>query len=155
MSASIRQLEMERDQLRHQLAEVADKTQSEISILQQHMELQIHQQLQQKQRDLLEEVHEQLHEQQQQINALQQLVQKQKSQIENQDVAVDEINFENSAVPYEQLKPAFAKLQVRSWANFLIDFCRFKTIIGRNVLFSLFCVHRRGFCELWTRRQNF
>ena len=109
---------MERDQLRHQLVEVADKTKSEISLLQQHMEMQIHQQVQQRQRDLLEEVHDQLHEQQQQINALQQLVQKQKVQIENQDVAVDEINLENSAIPYEQLKPAFAKLQVRNGACF-------------------------------------
>lgn len=112
MSASIRQLEMERDHLRRQLTEVADKSQSEISLLQQHMEMQIYQQVQQHQRDLLEQVHDQLYEQQQQINALQQLVQKQKSQIENQDVAVDEINFENASVPYEQLKPAFAKLQV-------------------------------------------
>ena len=112
MSASIRQLEMERDELRHELAEVANKSQSEISLLQQHMEMQIHQQVQQRQRDLLEQVHEQLREQQQQIDALQQLVQKQKVHIENQDVAVDEIDLENSAVPYEQLKPAFAKLQV-------------------------------------------
>ncbi|XP_028394958.1 golgin subfamily A member 2-like [Dendronephthya gigantea] len=113
MSASIRQLEMERDQLRHQLSEVSDKSQSEINILQQHMEMQIHQQVQQRQRDLLEQVHEQLHEQQQQISALQQLVQKQKLQIENQDLAVDEINLENAAIPVEQLKPAFAKLQTR------------------------------------------
>ena len=113
MSASIRQLEMERDQLRHELVEVADKSQSEINLLQQHMQMQIHQQVQQRQRDLLEQVHEQLHEQQQQINALQELVRKQKLQIENQDVAVDEINVENSVVPYEELQPAFAKLQVR------------------------------------------
>lgn len=112
MSASIRQLEMERDELRHQLAEVANKSQTEISLLQQHMELQIDQQVQQRQRDLLEQVHEQLHEQQQQINALQELVQKQKVQIENQDLTVDEINVENSTIPYEELKPAFAKLQV-------------------------------------------
>lgn len=119
MSASIRQLEMERDQLRHELAEVADKSQSEINLLQQHMQMQIHQQVQQRQRDLLEQVHEQLHEQQQQINALQELVRKQKLQIENQDVAVDEINVENSVVPYEELQPAFAKLQVRDrlWAS--------------------------------------
>lgn len=116
MSASIRQLEMERDQLRHELTEVADKSQSEISLLQQHMEMQIHQQVQQRQRDLLEQVHQQLHEQQQQISALQELVQKQKRQIEGQDVAVDEVNLENSAVPYEELKAAFAKLQV---SNFL------------------------------------
>ena len=109
---------MERDQLRHQLAAIADKSQSEMSLLQQHMEMQIHQQVQQRQRDLLEQVHEQLHEQQQQINALQELVHKQKVQIENQDVAVDEINLENSVVPYEQLKPAFAKLQVKTTTHF-------------------------------------
>lgn len=112
MSASIRQLEMERDELRHQLAEAKDKTQMEISLLQQHMEMQVHQQVQQRQRDLLEQVHQQLHEQQQQIQALQELVQKQKRQIENQDAAVDEIDLENSVLPYEQLKPAFSKLQV-------------------------------------------
>lgn len=112
MSASIRQLEMERDELRHQLVEVANKSKTEINLLQQHMKLQIDQQVQQRQRDLLEQVHEQLREQQQQINALQELVQKQKVQIENQDLTVDEINVENSVVPYEELKPAFAKLQV-------------------------------------------
>lgn len=112
MSASIRQLEMERDQLRHELNGIAKRTEAEINHLQQHMALQIHQEVQQRQRDLLEQVHEQLQEQQQQINALQMLVQKQKLQIENQDVALDELNLENSFVPYELLKPAFSKLQV-------------------------------------------
>ena len=112
MSASIRQLEMERDQLRHELNGIAKRTEAEINHLQQQMALQIHQEVQQRQRDLLEQVHEQLQEQQQQINALQMLVQKQKLQIENQDVALDELNLENSFVPYELLKPAFSKLQV-------------------------------------------
>ena len=112
MSASIRQLEMERDELRHQLAEVAGRSQTDINLLQEHMEMQVHQQVQQRQRDLLEQVHEQLREQQQQILALQELVQKQKRQIENQDAEVDEIDLENSTLPYEQLKPAFSKLQV-------------------------------------------
>lgn len=113
MSASIRQLEMERDGLRHQLTDVMDKSQAEINLLQEHMEMQVHQQLQQRQRDLLEQVHEQLHEQQQQISALQELVQKQKRQIENQDAAVDEIDVENCVLSYEQLIPAFSKLQTR------------------------------------------
>ena len=117
MSTSIRQLEMERNGLRHELVKMNEESREQVRLLQEHMEMKIHQEVQQRQRDLLEQVHQQLREQQHQIQALQELVQKQKTQIENQDAALDEIDVENNALPYEQLKPAFGKLQVRKLGN--------------------------------------
>ncbi|CAH3160101.1 unnamed protein product [Porites lobata] len=117
LSASIRQLEMERDQLADILHRTQDQQEDDILRLQQHMELQLKQQLQQQYRQIQEQFQQQLHEQQQKIHLLQALVEKQKEQIERKEepelpnIPLDQIEQED--VPHDAIKMAFSKLQAR------------------------------------------
>ncbi|KAK3730058.1 hypothetical protein QZH41_009563 [Actinostola sp. cb2023] len=115
LSVSIRQLEMERDQLTHLLHSYQETHQNELQRLQDHLELQLQQQLQQQYRQVQEQFQQTLHEQQQKIVLLQEVLQKQKAQIEKQSEEEDLTNqsVEDGSVPYEALNVAFSKLQVR------------------------------------------
>lgn len=117
LSASIRQLEMERDQLADILHRTQDQQEDDFQRLQQHLELQLKQQLQQQYRQVQEQFQQQLHEQQQKIQLLQAVVEKQKAQIESKEepelpnVPLDQIDQEDMS--NEAIKMAFSKLQAR------------------------------------------
>merc|ERR550519_952095 len=89
LSVSIRQLEMERDQLTHLLHSYQETHHEDLQRLQEHMELQLQQQLQQQYRHVQEQFQQTLHEQQQKIILLQEVLQKQKAQIEKQSEEAD------------------------------------------------------------------
>lgn len=117
LSASIRQLEMERDQLADILHRTQDQQEDDILRLQQHMELQLKQQMQQQYRQVQEQFQQQLHEQQQKLHLLQALVEKQKEQIERKEepelpnIPLEQIDQEDMS--HDAIKMAFSKLQAR------------------------------------------
>ncbi|KAL9987717.1 hypothetical protein ACROYT_G002067 [Oculina patagonica] len=117
LSASIRQLEMERDQLADILHRTQDQQEDDFLRLQQHLELQLKQQLQQQYRQVQEQFQQQLHEQQQKIQLLQAVVEKQKEQIEKKEepelpnIPLDQLGQEDMS--HDAIKMAFSKLQAR------------------------------------------
>lgn len=117
LSASIRQLEMERDQLADILHRTQDQQEDDMMRLQQHLELQLKQQLQQQYRQVQEQFQQQLHEQQQKIQLLQAVVEKQKDQIERKEepelpnIPLDQLSDKDMS--HEAIKMAFSKLQAR------------------------------------------
>ncbi|XP_068693979.1 golgin subfamily A member 2-like isoform X1 [Montipora foliosa] len=117
LSASIRQLEMERDQLTDILHRTRDESEDDFQRLHQHMQLQLNQQLQQQYRQVQEQFQQQLHEQQQKIQLLQAVVEKQKSQIEKKEepelpnIPLEQL--ERDDMSHDAIKMAFSKLQAR------------------------------------------
>ena len=113
LSASIRQLEMERDQLTSLLQRSREQHESEMNRLQEHMELQVKQQLQQQYRQVQEMYQQHLHEQQHKIVLLQDLLDKQKEHVEKDSQSdVDKLDDSVEDLTHDTLKMAFSKLQV-------------------------------------------
>lgn len=117
LSASIRQLEMERDQLASILHRTQDEREDDYHRLKQHMELQLNQQLQQQYRLVQEQCQQHIHEQQQKIQLLQAVIEKQKLQIETKEEPelpnVPLEQMEQDDMSHEAMKMAFSKLQAR------------------------------------------
>ncbi|XP_031572614.1 golgin subfamily A member 2-like [Actinia tenebrosa] len=111
LSVSIRQLEMERNQLTNLLNTYKDTHQKDLQKLQEHMQLQLQQQLQQQYRQVQEQFQQTLHEQQQKILLFQEVLQKQKSQIEKQSENEDVSGQAEVNISYEELKVSFNRLQ--------------------------------------------
>ncbi|XP_032230162.1 golgin subfamily A member 2 isoform X1 [Nematostella vectensis] len=115
LSASIRQLELEREQMTSLLHASRENHENEMRRLRDHMDLQLQQQLKQQYKQVQEQFQQQLHEQQQKIQLLQEVLERQKARIEQQSeeevVPAPPTEAEGDNMSFEALKIAFSKLQ--------------------------------------------